>query len=113
MNKIALAATLLMAPPLTVAETPNPADFAIVVHVQSSRLGVTHDGISQDLTATIDGKHYVLEGSPTHQDLLRLGDYKAKLIRQDESRPYEYRWVYQFLFADGKTREFLVIGEDQ
>ena len=92
MNKIALAATLLLAPLLTVAETPNPADFAI---------------------ATIGGKHYVLEGSPTHQDLLRLGDYKAKLIRQDESRPYEYRWVYQFLFADGKTREFLVIGEDQ
>ncbi len=48
---------------------------------------------------------------PDHPGVLRLGDYKAKLLKQDQTRSYEYKWIYVFLFPDGKTRNFLVVSE--
>jgi hypothetical protein len=65
----------------------------------------------QHLVVLIDGKTCELDGMPEHPGVLRLGDYKAKLLKQDETRSYEYRWTYEFLFPDGKTRDFLVVSE--
>ena len=51
--------------------------------------------------------------------LLRLGDYKAKLLPDDSSispnppADYEYQRKYEFLLPDGKTRKFLVMGESE
>ena len=42
--------------------------------------------------------------------LLALGDYKAKLVRDDHRSAYDSFQVYEFLFADNKTRKFEVIG---
>lgn len=111
--KYAAIALAFLLPATAFAATPNPAEYAVVVHVTSSRTVETHDGISQDLTATIDGRRVELEGAITHLDVLRTGDYNAKLIKQDEAHAYEYRWVYEFLFADGKTRSFAVVGESR
>jgi hypothetical protein len=44
-------------------------------------------------------------------DLLRIGDYKAKILKDETSRPYEYERTYEFHFADGKTRRYVVVGE--
>jgi hypothetical protein len=116
MTKLTISAVFLMSLTLCRAETPNPADYSVAVHVQSSRLngsGAPFQGLHQELSATIDGKHYELQSWDQSFDVLRTGDYKAKLIKKEEARPYEYEWIYQFLFADGKTRNFLVVGEDQ
>ena|ERR1700678_3415798 len=111
-NNIVLALILVL-PSFLCAENPNPSDYPVAVHVQSSRLVVSHDGVTQDLTATIDGKHVELEGALTQQYVLRTGDYKAKVVKDEHSRSYEYQKTYEILFSDGKTRKFLVVGEDE
>ncbi len=117
MKRVALA-LLFLGSALAWAEKPNPADFPIKVHVQASRLfdevmtpkGPTYHG-TQHLVAVIDGKTYELDGAADHTELLRVGDYKAKLVETGRERDYEYRRIYEFLFPDGKTRQFLVVGE--
>jgi hypothetical protein len=111
-NNIVLALILVL-PSVLCAESPNPSDYPVAVHVQSSHLIVNHDGVTQALTATIDGKHVELEGTPTQQYVLRTGDYKAKVVKDEHSRSYEYQITYEILFPDGKTRKFLVVGEDE
>jgi hypothetical protein len=43
--------------------------------------------------------------------VLALGDYQAKLVRDDHETGYESDKVYEFLFSDKKTRNFRVIGQ--
>jgi len=112
MKKV-IFAILLAVPALALGEkAPNPADYTIAVHVQSSRLadeiGLTR---AQILKVVIDGKKYQLESNLGGLDLLRVGDYKAKVLHDKHTRAYEYELKYEFLFPDGKTREFIVVGE--
>jgi len=65
----------------------------------------------QHLTVLIDGKKYQLDTSSG--SLLRVGDYKAKVEKDNTQRTYEYERVYEFLFADGSTRRYWVVGEDE
>ena len=125
MNK-ALFAFLLLMPVLSWAK-PKPADYTIAVHVQSSHvfsycydiLGHPTCETNQHLIAVIDGKKYELDSNGYYDVLLRTGDYKAKLL-PDEQRDgdiplgdYEYRRKYEFLFPDGKTRKYTVVGESE
>jgi hypothetical protein len=90
---------------------PNPANYTINVHVTSSCMVVDGKGIafSQKLGATIDGKKYELWSSGVNA-LLALGDYKAKIVRNDHRTAYDSYQVYEFLFPDNKTRKFEVVG---
>ncbi len=117
MKRIALA-TLLLAQVLAWAAkpAPNPADYTITVHVQSSRLtkGILRPVLwAQHLTVSIDGKKYELEGGYNLEDVVRVGDYKAKIAKDETKQAYEYRREYEFLFADGITREYYVVGEGE
>jgi hypothetical protein len=67
--------------------------------------------MAQKLNVTIDGKKYEMEEQRPRIDLLRIGDYKAKILKDETSRPYEYERTYEFHFADGKTRRYVVVGE--
>jgi hypothetical protein len=111
----------LIIPAMAWAEKPkaNPADYTISVHVQSSRIvdfcsdvtqGSNVCSWEQNLTAIIDGKKYELQ-SGTRVKLLRLGDYKAKITKDDSQNAYEYMRTYEFLFPDGQTRQYVVVGE--
>lgn len=122
MKKV-LIAFFLIVPSLGWAEKakPNPADYTIAVHVQSSHLvefcGDSTNGNSvcswqQKLTVLIDGKKYELQSGPKVA-LLRVGDYKAKIAKDETQRSYEYLRTYEFLFPDGQTREYSVIGETE
>ena len=116
MRKVLLA-ILLLSPVLAGAEKPalNPSDYAIVVHVQSSRLvDICNAGTCvwvQKLAVVIDGKKYEIRDPAARVDLLRTGDYKAKMLKEETTRPYEYQRTYQFMFVDGKTRRYEVVGE--
>jgi len=46
-------------------------------------------------------------------DVLRVGNYNARIIKDETTRDYEYARTYEFLFADGKTRQYRVIGESE
>jgi hypothetical protein len=117
MKKIVLA-TLLMVPALVLAATPNPADYTVQVHVQSCRLinecisdgKGSNCGYAQHLTATIGAKKYELERL-VDTNMLRTGDYKAKLVVNQKPRAEEYTQIYEFLFSDKKTGRFIVVGQ--
>jgi hypothetical protein len=111
-------ALLLMAVSMALAQAPKPstAEYTVAVHVLSSRL--TDDCSStcvwaQHLSVTIDKKKYELEDASPRTDLLRAGDYKAKIVQDDTTRPYAYLRTYEFLFADGQTRRYIVVGEGE
>ncbi len=90
---------------------PNPADYTINVHVSSSRMVLEGEAnaSSQKLSVTINEKKYELRCLGVNA-LLALGDYKAKLVRNDHRTAYDSYQVYEFLFPDNKTRKFEVVG---
>jgi hypothetical protein len=109
MKKAALFVLLLLATLAPAA--PAPDEYSINVHVTSVYLIA---GGWQGLDAVIQGKKYQLSGDPTRGGLiLALGDYKAKLIKDEHPTAYESIQEYQFLFPDNKTKKFTVIGQSE
>ncbi len=119
--KRVLIALFLFATSFLVAQDvkPNPSDYAITVHVQSSQLvnvcgsdiKGSNCGWMPKLTVTIDGRKYEIEENRQRSDLLRTGDYKARILKDETKLTYEYRRIYELQFADGKTRQYVVVGE--
>lgn len=117
--KKALFVLLLLVPTVTMAAKPipNPSDYTITVHVLSSHMTdeVAPTGPplgSQHLVAVIGSKTFDLLSVHTDFDLLRVGDYKAKIVRDEKPNAYEYYRIYEFLFPDGKTHQYHVVGEE-
>lgn len=115
MKKILLAIFLLV-PALAGAAkpAPNPADYTVAIHVQASRLAdLCAPGCVwvQHLTVIIEGKKYELSDTLPRTDLLRTGDYKAKIFKNETERPYEYQRTYELLMSDGGTRRYVVVAE--
>ena len=98
---------------------PVPADYTIAVHVQSSRTKTEYNEgrfyAYQQLSVVSDGKHYKIRGdvSPRTSYVLRVGDYRARILKPDAGPAYEYKRTYQFLFPDGQTRDYEVVGEEE
>jgi hypothetical protein len=94
--------------------------------VQSSQLvTVCHDvftrpdcEIKQHLGVVIDGKKYEINSKENYYAVLKTGDYKARLLGSHARFPvvspdYETSYAstsYEFLFPDGKTRKYMVVG---
>jgi hypothetical protein len=113
-KKIALAILLLSA--FAWAGTnPNPAEYTIDVHVSASRMVIEGRSISywQKLNVVIDGKKYELESDFPPNTLLALGDYKARLLKDEHRGKHDSFQVYEFLLSDQKTRKFMVIGQSE
>lgn len=91
----------------------NPAEYTINLHVSVSRMVLEGNSAvhHQILSVVIDGKKYELASIGAPNALLALGDYKAKLVREDRGRGYDLYRVYELLFPDNKTRQFLVVGQ--
>lgn len=112
MTKLALAVLLLSSFALA-ADTSNPADYNITVHVSSSRIVLEGNEFPfQELNVTVDGKKYVLRCRSINA-LLPLGDYKAKLARDEHRTAYDSSQAYEFLFPDKKTRKYDVVGQTE
>jgi hypothetical protein len=88
---------------------PKPADYTINVHVSKSFFGTRGE---QKVNVIVDGKKYELV-STGDRWLLALGDYKAKLVKDEHRGTYNSHRVYEFLFPDQKTRHFWVVGETE
>lgn len=90
-------------------------DYSINVHVTESRMvrEPQSAGGMQRIKVVIDGKKLELESESIPNALLSLGDYKARIVREDHWRgaPYETYRVYEFLFSDNKTRRYILVGE--
>ncbi len=110
MKGSALLVLLLLATSAICAQKPDA--YSINIHVRSSYFLHANGVVSQMLDVTIDGKKYQLVGIQTGE-LLALGDYKAKLIKDEHRTTYESDQVYEFLFPDKKTRKFSVVGQTE
>jgi hypothetical protein len=123
MKRFVLIALMLFLPALAVAEKPNPADYTVAIHVHASTLvnscwsdnKGSDCGMMQRVTAKIDGmplRQYELERL-VDSNVLRVGDYKARVVTDVKPRAEEYTLVYEILFSDGKTGRFAVVGESE
>ena len=110
MNRAALFVLLLLAALGPAAAAPDV--YSIDVHVISSHFPPERV-FGQYLNVIIDGKKYELNGSVDGGFLLALGDYKAKLVKDEHKTTYESDQVYEFLFPDKKTRKFDVVGQSE
>ncbi len=91
---------------------PNPADYAITVHVSACHLSFVSLTTLQNLDVVINGKAYELQAI-SNDGVLALGDYKAKLVQDVHKTAYESSLTYEFLFTDTKVRKFSVIGQTE
>ena len=108
--KTTILAILVLLSAFALAGTnPNPADYTINVHVSKSRTV----GAQQRLNVVINGKKFRLEGSGPAYMLLALGDYKAKLAKDEHKGTYESLQIYEFLLPDQKTRKFWVVEQTE
>ena len=114
--------------PATAADTKNdPSQFSLAVHISASAYAPENDpklgeldALSEIVTATINGRHYQLEG-PTSSakafmhgnGLINPGDYHAKLSKDDHKTSYESQQQFEILFPDGTTRPFSVIAQSE
>ena len=109
-----LAFVLLLFGSMWAASPAKQAEYNVNVHVSASR-SVKHSESApryQYLNVTIDGKKYELESVLGVADVLVLGDYKARLVTDQHGRgDYDSFQVYEFQFADKKTREYRVVGQ--
>jgi hypothetical protein len=87
----------------------NPADYTINVHVSASYVTET---MKVELSVVIKAKKYQLRGNAINE-VLALGDYKAKLLRDEHRTAYDSYQTYEFLFPDGKTRQYQVVGASE
>ena len=110
MKRAALVVLLLLGTLALAARTPD--EYPITIHVTSSYYQGGIFGHQLGLDVVIDGRKYSLAGT-TNNGLLALGDYKAKLVRDDHKTTYESFQEYELLFPDKKTRKFVVIGQSE
>ena len=106
---------------------PNPADFPETLHVTGSHLVFDISGghviPAQRLEVIASGKKYELYGTSLssidngtdhlHNGVLPIGDYKAKLIREDLKPSYLLFLSYKILLPDGKTTTLSVVGQSE
>lgn len=109
MKKVTLAVLLLLSAFAWSEANPKPAEYTINVHVNKSYYGPHGE---QTLNVVIDGKKYELSAGPDGT-LLALGDYKAKLLKDEHKRTYSIVQVYEFLFPDQRTRKFWLSGQTE
>ena len=108
MKNIASIVVLLLSAFAWAGTIPKAADYAINVHVSRSYIGEHGE---QRLRVIIDGTKYELVGGSRPYLLLALGDYRAKLVKDEHHGTYDSLQVYEFLFSDQKTRKFQVVAQ--
>jgi hypothetical protein len=119
--KKSLLVILLLLPMLAFAKdkekpSTNPANYPLTLHVQSSRLyDICAPGCVwvQHIFIAIEGKKYELTDTTPRHDLLRVGDYKARISKDEHDTDYQYDREYQFLLPGGDVRTYVVIGESE
>ncbi len=107
-------ALLLVLPTLALAENPDPSKYVIPVHVQRSWVvWVSNDTSAQlHLQVVVGGKKYELEETKGRQQLLKPGDYIARTLKTGAKTAYDDVQEYEFLFPDGQTRRYELVGEE-
>lgn len=107
--KTLVVTILFLMSSLAWAGSTDPTDYTVNVHVSKSYYG-SHG--EQRLKVLIDGHKCELSATGDTM-LLALGDYKARLVKDEHRGTYAVHKVYEFLFPDKKTRKFWLVGQTE
>jgi hypothetical protein len=131
MKRLLLVVTLVLAisagdAAVWASPATDPSSFTLNIHVSKSTLEIVPDGklnsLGQRLDVTIDGRHLVLEGNQIVGKkkiiggavwLLPVGDYKARIKKEDTAPNGAYWREYEILLKDGSTWDCYVFGESE
>src|SRR5579863_4061262 len=98
----------------------TPADYPLAMHISASTYASAANSLYEIVTATVDGKHYQLQGPTsssrafTHGNgLINPGDYHCKLSMDEHKTSYESLQMYEILLPDGTTRKFDVVAQSE
>lgn len=113
------SALLLLMPCSNSYGKSKEVDFSVQVRVQSSHLINRCEGAvgyifcrnKQQLDVLIDGRKYQLTSDDDSTALLRIGDYKARIVSDEPTTPHEYKRVYELLLPPSVTQRYTVTGE--
>jgi hypothetical protein len=94
-------------------------DYPVTVHVSHARLmrpfptaGAEQSSSSYlHLDALVDGKHVELEANAGA--LLEIGDYRARIVTNTETKAGFFSKSYELLFADGTHVLFVEVAETE
>jgi hypothetical protein len=125
LKQLALTGILVTAPATAIASKPNPADYALPIHVRETELVYACNsslfgnpescGMRLLMVAVVSGQTLQLRANTSM--LLRTGDYKAKANTAEGTSvsvpSYVDRRAYDILLPDGKVMTFEVVGESQ
>jgi hypothetical protein len=121
--KHVLSVLVLGFPVWAYAAAPNAQDYSVRVHVSRSWVATTCSGNQCShllyLGVLIDGKKYELQDERERAEVLRPGDYQARQLgntvrkKTSADAPYDDLRIYEFLFPDGKTRQYKLVGEEE
>jgi hypothetical protein len=121
---------LLLTAPLLLSLTASlhaqsADDYPIAVHVYRTGIVALLDPNASntyvELEATIAGQKLILASTEnvyanflrTEFKVMKTGDYKARLLKDQSVNAAEYTRQYEFLLSDGKKLQFNVIGESE
>ena len=99
------------------ATRTNTSDFTINVHVSSSGSmmipSIPVPVVLQVLKVVIMGKHYELSSDGPGGGLIAIGDYKAKLVKDEHYPTGETLKAYELALPNGTVRKFDVTEESE
>jgi hypothetical protein len=104
---------LFSASVVSIAQKEPAKEYPIKVHVSSSELYGSGMGENQALRVVIDGKKYQLIALGSAPWPLPVGDYRARITEDKPIQAGAYERRYEFIFPDGKTRQYRVGGESE
>jgi hypothetical protein len=117
-KSILLSITILLFSLAAAIHAQKAEDYPITVHVY--RTGQNYTGTVNLLEVTIEGRKLALQGTSLAFTKLKnapitmkIGDYKARIIKEDQIDAARYTRRYEFLLSDGKKLEFDVVGESE
>jgi hypothetical protein len=120
--KRTLAVLALAFPACGFAAAPNAQDYSIQVHVSKSWIieecGSRGCSPAVRLEVVIEGKKYQIEDEKPRSAVLKPGDYPAKVLKNPRAinishASYDDIKVFEFLFPDGQTRKYNLVGEEE
>jgi hypothetical protein len=89
---------------------PDPLEYPLTVHVTHAQVVGTPPAYLR-LDAVIDGKHVELETGAT--GLLHIGDYRGRIVANDEKKSGWFNRSYELLFDDGTHVVFTEVAESE
>jgi len=100
------------------AHAQKTEDYPLTVHVY--RTGGSNIGVEYVLCleVTSEGRKLTLLSSSAAISkekpiAMKTGDYKARILKEDQINAAQYAREYEFLLGDGKKLKFDLIGESE